>query len=73
MFKLPEVSRFIYNGTERVAIEKGIDKRPGAGILTFQVSPEKGVRTFKPAKMIDRKKLGRVATIVCLAKSVRIG
>lgn len=69
---LPEVSKFTYNGVNRVVIEKGADPRPGAGLLTYQLEPEKGSRTFKPGKMMNRRKLGKIATILYFAKSIRI-
>lgn len=65
------VSRFTYNGVERVAIEKGPDAR-GCGLFCTQVSPEVGPRTFKPEKMIDCHKLGFFASLWYLAKSLRV-
>ena len=70
MFKLPVVSKFIYKDEERVAIEKC---PVSGGLLHFQVTPKKGLRTFKPAKMMNRIKLGPVATLYYLAKSIRTG
>jgi len=70
MLRLPVVSKLTYDGRERVAIERGPGK---GGLLHYQVKPEYGYRTFKPEKMMDRIKLGPVATLYYLAKSIRIG
>lgn len=44
------ISAFEYHGKPRVAIEHGPDER-GCGLLTTQLSPQRGTRTFKPGKM----------------------
>lgn len=69
--KLPRVSTFEYNGVQRVAIEREPDPR-GCGLLCTQLVPEVGIRTFKPAKMMDCKKLGVFKTLYYLARSARI-
>lgn len=56
----------------RIAIERGNDPR-GCGLLHFQLVPKKGIKTFKPAKMIDCHKLGFFKTLWYLAQSVRVG
>lgn len=69
--KLPRVSEFIYKGVRRVVIEKGPDAR-GCGLFTTQLVPEVGPRTFKPAKMINCRRLGVLKTLYYLTKSVRL-
>ena len=44
------ISAFEYDGKHRVAVEHGPDER-GCGMLTTQLSPKRGTRTFKPGKM----------------------
>jgi len=44
------ISDFKYHGKRRIAVEHGPDKR-GCGMLTTQLFPERGTRTFKPGKM----------------------
>ncbi len=70
MFNLPRVSEFTYKGVRRIVIERGPDER-GCGLFTTQLVPEVGPRTFKPAKMIDTRKLGIPATLYYLARSAR--
>ena len=67
---LPRVSEFEYNGTRRVAIERGPDKR-GCGLLCTQIVPEVGVRTFKVDKMRDIKRVGALKSLYYLARSAR--
>lgn len=69
--KLPRVSEFTYKGTHRVAIEKGPDKR-GCGLFTLQLVPEVGPRTFKPAEMVNCRKVGTLRSLWYLAKSFRV-
>lgn len=70
--KLPRVSTFEYDGTKRVAIERGPDKR-GCGMFCLQVEPKIAERTFKPGKMIDSKQVGFLKSLYYLAKTVRVG
>jgi hypothetical protein len=69
---MPRVSEFNYGGKRRIVIERGPDSR-GCGLLCTQIVPEKGIRTFKPDKMIDVKKVGRLRSWYYLLKSIRVG
>ena len=68
--KLPRVSTFEYNGVQRIAIELEPDPR-GCGMYHTQLVPEVGLRTFKPGKMMDCKKLGFFKTLYYLARLAR--
>lgn len=46
------ISKFTYKGVERVAAELGNDPR-GCGLLTVQLMPQRGIRTFVPGRMMD--------------------
>lgn len=69
--KLPRVTEFTYKGVRRVVIEKGPDAR-GCGLFTTQLVPKVGPRTFKPAEMIDCRKVGTIRSLWYLAKSFRV-
>lgn len=69
--KLPRVTEFIYKGVRRVVIEKGPDAR-GCGLFTTQLVPVVGPRTFKPAEMMDCRKVGTLRSLWYLAKSFRV-
>ncbi len=68
--RLPRISKFTYDGKQRVAIERGPDPR-GCGLFCNQLVPEVGPRTFKPEKMMDCQRLGLFLTLFHLAKSLR--
>jgi hypothetical protein len=67
---LPRINKFTYKGKQRVAIERGPAK---GGLLHTQLVPEIGFRTFKPALMMDCKKLGLIATLYHLVRYLRAG
>lgn len=69
MFKLPRSSKFTYDDKPRIVIEKGPVK---GGLCCWQLSPERGYRTFKPAKMFDIQKCGFWASLWYLIRSIRV-
>jgi hypothetical protein len=77
MFKLPKVRKFDYDGVARIVIERGPDKRPGAGLLCLEVKKNgersNKVKTFKPAKMMNSRRAGKLETLCILVQSVRVG
>jgi len=73
---LPTVRKFTYDGVERIVIEREVDKRPGAGIYCLEITKD-GVKsnkhkTFKPDRMRDCRVLGKVETVLFLARSARL-
>jgi len=48
------IREFTYHDKPRIAVELGPGK---GGMLTMQLSPERGLRTFKPGKMMDSKRV----------------
>ena len=69
MFNLPRINKFTYDGKPRVAIELG-PANEHACLPSTQLSPQRGHRTFKVAKMMDIQKLGFVATLYWMARSL---
>jgi hypothetical protein len=52
-----QVITFYYDGKRRVAFEG--ETRPHAGgLVCWQIVPKRGVRTYKPAKMLDIRRVG---------------
>lgn len=61
------ISTFEYHDVQRVAVEHGADER-GCGLLTTQLSPKHGPRTFKPGKMFDTKEVKGLSRLYWLIR-----
>jgi len=65
---LPTIIEFDYKEKRRLVIEIGDDKRGNGCILCQQLSPKRGLRSFKPEQRTNLKKLGILRTIYHLGR-----